>query len=92
MVDHCTGFCAAAIIENKSAEAAVDGLWRAWYKAGYPVIRNVLSDNGKEFVGSSFLKLLERFETRHLTVAPFHPASNGKCKRIHYIVDQNMPL
>ena len=89
-IDHCTGFATAAIINDKSADSAAEGLWQAWYRPGYPVIRSCLSDNGREFVGQSFSRFLERFGTRHLTTAPYHPATNGKCERIHYIVDSNM--
>ena len=61
LVDHCTGFCTAAVINNKSAEAAAQGVWEAWYRSGMPIIRTLLSDNGREFVGQEFQKFLERF-------------------------------
>ena len=90
LVDHCTGFCTAAVINNKSAEAAAQGVWEAWYRSGMPIIRTLMSDNGREFVGQEFQKFLERFGTKHITTAPYNPQSNGKCERIHYIIDNNI--
>jgi len=70
LVDYCTGFCAASLIQDKTAEAAAQGVWNAWYKVGLPIIRTLLSDNGGEFVGNSFQRFLERFGTRHITMFP----------------------
>ena len=53
-----------------------------------PVV--LLSDNGKEFVGSAFEHFLQRFGTAHTTTAPYHPETNGKVERVHYIIDENM--
>ena len=90
LVDYCTGYCAASLIQDKSAESAAQGVWNAWYKAGLPIIRTLLSDNGGEFTGNAFRKFLERFGTKHLTTAPYNPQSNGKCERIHYVIDSNI--
>ena len=49
-----------------------------------------MSDNGKEFVGSAFEQFLQRFGTAHTTTAPYHPETNGKVERVHFIIDENM--
>ena len=89
-VDYLTGFCCGAILKDKSASEAAKGLWECWYRSGFPVIRTILSDNGREFVGADFQKFLERFGTRHVTTQPYHPESNGKIERVHYIIDSNI--
>ena len=48
-VDYCTGYITGAILPDKTADSAAQGLWKCWYAAGLPIIRTCLSDNGREF-------------------------------------------
>lgn len=43
----------------------------------------LLSDNGKEFVGSHFRNMLERYNITHVLTTPNHPASNGLVERVN---------
>ena len=50
----------------------------------YPDARpRIIHDNGKQYVGEDFKKLLALLEIADSRTRPFHPQSNGKVERFH---------
>ena len=90
LVDYATNFVVAGLIQGKSSLECARVLVQKWYGAGLPRIATLLSDNGLEFTGESFVSILKKFSTLRKLTTPFHPASNGLCERVHSVVDINM--
>ena len=62
-----------------------------WYGIGLPPrIGMLLTDNGSEFNGIQLNEFLLRFNTVKRNTSPYHHKMNGKCERIHGLVDLNM--
>ena len=60
------------------------------YGKGMPRIGMLLTDNGLEFNGIQLNEFLSRFNTVKRNTSPYHPEMNGKCERVHALVDLNM--
>ena len=86
-VDCATSFCVAGLIENKTSEEVATKLFKIWYGNNFPRIKTCLSDNGSEFIGQAFRKMISLFNTRNIRTVPYHPASNGQVERVHCVVD-----
>ena len=50
----------------------------------------LVSDNGPSFVSSEFEEFLKKNGVRHITSAPYHPASNGQVERMVRIFKEAM--
>ena len=50
----------------------------------------VVTDNGTSFTSKEFEFFLEANGIRHLTLSPYHPASNGLAERTVQIVKQGL--
>uniref|UniRef100_A0A673JH84 Integrase catalytic domain-containing protein n=1 Tax=Sinocyclocheilus rhinocerous TaxID=307959 RepID=A0A673JH84_9TELE len=48
---------------------------------GYPL--EVVTDNGKQFVGKVFEAFLRTSGVKHIKASPYYPKSNGKIERFH---------
>ncbi|XP_014777996.1 uncharacterized protein K02A2.6-like [Octopus bimaculoides] len=44
----------------------------------FGVPNTIVSDNGMQFVSFEFKKFCKMFAVEHLTIAPYHPRSNGQ--------------
>ena len=53
--------------------------WRLVCQYGPP--KFVISDNGGEFTGAIFTKLLEQLRVEHRLIASYHPNANGRVER-----------
>ena len=49
--------------------------------ARYGVPAQLVSDNGSQFTSEEFQQFLKRNGIRHITSAPYHPATNGLAER-----------
>jgi len=58
-----------------SAQTTVNHLRRIFATHGLPDI--IVSDNGTSFTGSDFQEFVNNNNIRHVTSAPYHPATNG---------------
>ena len=90
LVDYATSFCLATFIDNKSCREITEKIIMLWYGIGLPRIGMLLTDNGSEFNGIQLNEFLSRFNTVKRNTSPYHPEMNGKCERIHGLVDLNM--
>ncbi|XP_017488870.1 PREDICTED: uncharacterized protein LOC108377121 [Rhagoletis zephyria] len=58
---------------------AIAALQRIFSVEGLPI--TIVTDNGTQFTSREFKEFCERNVIKHLTTAPFHPASNGLAER-----------
>lgn len=90
IVDHCTGFASAELLDNKTSAHIAEKFLEGWHYKSYPPIFQVHSDNGGEFTGQPFESMLSDLNILHTTTAPYHPWQNSLVERLHFIIDQNM--
>ena len=90
LVDYATSFVLATFIDSKSCTEITEKIIMMWYGNGLPRIGMLLTDNGAEFNGIQLNEFLSRFNTVKRNTSPYHPEMNGKCERIHGLVDLNM--
>lgn len=51
----------------------------------------LVSDNGLEFVGCQYQRVLKEFHIRHWTTIPYNLEQNGKCERVWWTLEQSKP-
>ena len=56
----------------------------------YDLPDTVVSDNGTCFTSKEFEAFMEQNEVKHITVAPYHPASNGLAEKAVKIVKDGL--
>uniref|UniRef100_A0A5S6R5P2 Integrase catalytic domain-containing protein n=1 Tax=Trichuris muris TaxID=70415 RepID=A0A5S6R5P2_TRIMR len=69
-----------SLVRTTSAAAAIDKLAMLFAANGLPDV--VVSDNGAAFTAAEFKTFMNANTIRHVTVAPYHPASNGQAERM----------
>ncbi|XP_011859118.1 PREDICTED: uncharacterized protein K02A2.6-like [Vollenhovia emeryi] len=52
--------------------------------------KTIVSDNGPQFVSSTFKEFCKRYAIEHITSAPYHPQSNGRAERFVDIMKTGM--
>ena len=90
LTDYATSFTLATLIDTKTCKEITEKIIMLWYGQGLPRIGMLLTDNGLEFNGIQLNEFLSRFNTVKRNTSPYHPEMNGKCERIHALVDLNM--
>ena len=94
ILDDCSRFCVAATLEtNKRMKTCVALLEEAVAKWGAP--RQLMSDNGSEFLGvgrnpgpSRFLKRLGELGIEHMPIKLRTPETNGKIERFWLTLEE----
>ena len=66
-------------VTSTSATLMIDKLRTLFAQFGIPQM--VVTDNGSSFVSQEFTSFLRKNGIRHITSAPYHPASNGLAER-----------
>lgn len=83
-IDLCSKFGLAKLYTAKDQTASIDFIESTLIPAFYHnkvAINSVLSDNGSEFIGSKFQKMLQDYEIQHYRIEPGKPMFNGCCER-----------
>ena len=79
-VDNCTRYkFAAASIRGRAIDAAHFLMYEIILRHTAP--KEVITDNGSEFTGPEFTKLLDVFGIQQIFTSPRHPQSNGMIER-----------
>lgn len=78
-VDAITQWIEAPPLRSATSETTVDAL-RVIF-ARFSLLRTAVTDNGTQFTSAFFWDLMDRNQIQHLTVAPYHPQSNGSAER-----------
>jgi hypothetical protein len=76
VIDCHTKFLFSFAMKTKSAHEVVDALKNLFFVEGPP--KEIQTDNGKEFVNSSFKALCAQYYIRHVRGRPRHPQSQGQ--------------
>ena len=66
-------------VPSTSAQCTIQKLHTRFATHGIPEI--IVSDNGTGFISGEFQAFIKRNGIRHVTSAPYHPASNGLAER-----------
>ena len=64
---------------STTTEKTLDALYTLFARYGLP--KKVVSDNGPQFIASSFVECMAANGIEHLRSAPYHPATNGEAER-----------
>ena len=64
---------------NTTASSLIDSIDQIFGLFGFPEL--IVTDNGPPFQSKEVLKYYEAYGIRSLTIAPYHPASNGIAER-----------
>ena len=84
-IDTVTALVEIVQIENKTAEHVARKFAQSWL-ARYPWPERCIHDNGKEFVGYAFQRLLEKTHIKDVPTTSRNPQANAICERMHQTV------
>ena len=89
MIDHATKFSVATVIKSKKKEDIVEEIFMNWIAIfGRP--KKFLSDNGGEYVNSSFMDMCDKLGVHVQTTGAEAPWSNGIVERHHALLTRNV--
>ena len=89
MIDHKTRFSTAKMVKSKNREVIVDSVMTHWIALfGKP--KKFLTDNGGEYVNSSFMDLCEKLDVHVATTGAEAPWSNGLVERHHALLSSSV--
>jgi transposase InsO family protein len=86
LVDDCSRFLAATVLERRTTAAVCQALPRLLKTLPFP-LRCLQTDNGSEF-GRDLTRLLHRLGIRHTHIRPRCPHLNGKVERVQRTVQE----
>ena len=66
-------------VPNLTSQTTIDTFCSIFATHGLPEL--LVSDNGPSFTSAEFQEFMKRNGVRHITSAPYHPASNGLAER-----------
>ena len=82
MMDEATGWPEIAPIKEKSAKNVAKNFERAWL-CRYPRPARITFDNGGEFLGAEFQKMITSHGIKPVPTTIKNPQANGRHERIH---------
>lgn len=82
MIDFFSRWTIFSPLKESKANDVVDAVMESLvHKFGLP--RAFLSDQGRQFAGGLFQRMLERLKVRYGSTSGYHPQTNGKTERVH---------
>jgi hypothetical protein len=75
-------------MSSATASATIASLRQIFARLGLPSC--VVSDNGPQFTSEEFAEFVKRNGIRHVTSAPFHPATNGQAERFVQVLKRHL--
>eukprot|EP00731_Ephydatia_muelleri_P018626 Em0011g666a len=79
LVDAHSKWLEVSVVSSCSSQQAIKFLRHVFSTHGLPEV--LVSDNGSAFISEEFQMFVKRSSIRHITSAPYHPASNGLAER-----------
>ena len=80
LVDSFSKWLEVAVVPSCSSQQAIRFLRHVFSTHGLPEM--LISDNGTAFKSAEFKTFVAHNGVRHLTSAPYHPATNGLAERV----------
>ena len=84
LVDYGSRYPELVPVNDTSSRAIVQALMSIFARFGFP--RELISDNGPQFVSAETKAFLEQANIRHVRASPHYPCSNGMVERFHATV------
>ena len=81
MVDYGTRYPEAVPLRSTDSAAVATALMGIFTGLGVP--KEVLTDQGSNFLSSLIEELYRMLETLHLKTSPYHPQTNGAVEKFH---------
>lgn len=81
VIDYYTSYPEVVVINDITSETVTKEMMKIFARFGYPL--EVVTDNGKQFVGKVFEAFLKTSGVKHIKASPYYPKSNGKIERFH---------
>ena len=78
-VDYLTRYCATAPLRTKNAQETAAALVKIFCQNGIPAV--LISDNAAEFRSSLVKEIANQLCFKHVTIACYHPSSQGLVER-----------
>ena len=78
-VDAHSKWLEAHVVETPTSASTIQKLYQMFATRGIP--ETIVTDNGSVFTSKEFNDFTDMNGIKHLTTAPYHPASNGLSKR-----------
>lgn len=85
IIDQVTNYCEIIRIHNKTAHHVGTQLENAWLSR-YPRPVRCHFDQGKEFTGQGFLRILQNHGIKPVVLTVKNPQSNAICERLHMTI------
>lgn len=85
IIDPVTNLTELVRVSNKTSAHVASKFEQTWL-ARYPFPKNVIHDNGGEFTGWEFQRLLERLNIKDVPITSKNPQSNAIVERMHQTV------
>jgi hypothetical protein len=86
VVDYATRYPEATPLKRITTEAVAEALVAIYSRVGIP--EEVLTDQGRQFVGEVMREVSRLLSIRQLTTTPYHPQTNGLCERFNGVLKQ----
>ena len=80
LVDSYSRWPEVLVCKNLSSKTVINCLRHIFSHLG--IVDTLVSDNGTSFVSSETNEWLSNIGCKHLTIAPYHPKSNGLAERM----------
>ena len=84
-IDRVTGLAELIRVDNKTSDHVAGKFMESWLSR-YPRPFSCCHDNGGEFTGWEFQKVLSDFGVKDVPTTSRNPAANGVCERMHQTV------
>lgn len=88
-IDHRTRFSTVKVIRSKDKETVVSSVFTHWINIFGPP-KKFMTDNGGEYVNSSFMDLCEKLNVHVVTTGAEAPWSNGLVERHHALLSSSI--
>lgn len=88
VVDACSKWPEVIMMHSTTASKTIEALRTVFARNGLP--EQLVSDNGPQFIAEEFQLFLKKNGVKHITSAPYHPATNGLAERFVQTMKQSL--
>ena len=84
-----SNYVIADVIQPKRPDHIFEKFLELWVSRGLTKIKTLLTDCGREFLGSDVERFVEFLHIKHITTITRTSQMNGQCERVPALVDNN---